>query len=655
MKQEIKRILKSKMLLATFVAVVILPLIYGGLYLWSFWDPYGKMENLPVAIVNEDVCQKKDKDLKCFGNDLVNDLKTDTSMKWVFTSKDDAESGLQSKKYYTEAIIPADFTKNIISVDGDIPQKANIEFKSRAASSFMAGKFTTTAFDKIKAKLNEKISKEYFENIFSQQRDSVTDLNNAATGSAKLANGVNDAATGSADLYTGIDKENSGIYDLDNALGSLYSGALTLYDGSQTALTGSQTLLEGSKSLGSGITGLNQGILSLGTGNSQLQSATDGLTSGQSVVIAEINAYIAQNPNATNSAELQTALATAQGVNGGLSSLKAGLVQESGGIAQLSSASGQLSAGSSSLTTGLTTLESGINDIATGSGAVKDGLAKAKSGSSTLLTGIESIKSGETTLGSGLITALNGATELKNKLFDAVTTNRNKTNVSKNKLQEVVLSAPVDIHDISIDIVNNNGTGFAPYFIPLALWVGSMAVFFLVDLEISGKKKFRSFISKLIISASVSVIQAVTLDLVMILALGLKVNNLTGFIAFTILLSVVSMFIQLFLTLSLELAGKFVGIILLMLQLTSSGGSYPLETSPIFFQKISPFLPMTYAVSALRELISGDNYSIINQDTKAILIFGLIFLAATLFYLGKPAKLIVSHAQKNVRRKKQKS
>ena len=110
MKNELKRIFKSKLLTATLVAVVILPLIYGVLYLWAFWDPYGKMENLPVAIVNEDKCayksDKSDKEKYCFGQELVDKLKEEQDMNWQFVDNETAEKGLAGKTYYTMATIP---------------------------------------------------------------------------------------------------------------------------------------------------------------------------------------------------------------------------------------------------------------------------------------------------------------------------------------------------------------------------------------------------------------------------------------------------------------------------------------------------------------------------------------------------------------------
>lgn len=613
------------MLIATLVAVVMLPLIYGGLYLWAFWDPYGKLDNLPVAIVNEDRCafkqDKKDKTKYCFGQDLVDELNTDKKMNWQFVDRETANNGLKNKKYYTMAIIPGNFSENVLSVDTDNPQQAKIEFKSRQASSFMAAKFSDTAFAKIKSTLNEKISKEYFDNIFSETRDSIKDLQKAVDGSSDLVDGLIAAKKGSDDLYDGIDKANSGAVDLKSGLNTLHDGGEKLANGSDAAYNGTISLINGA-------TNLNVGISNLVSGSSQMTSSIDSLSNYQAIVVQSINAYLVANPSASSSAELQTALTMAIGVNNGLGQLKTGLMASNQGV-------NQIYIGSNNLKNGLTSLSVGVSDLATGSASLRNGLASAVDGDQTLITGLEKIKSGENDLGSGLTDAIDGAKELRDKLKESVDKNIKNTNENKNKTQAQVMSVPVDIHDISIDIVNNNGTGFVPYFVPLALWVGGMAIFFLVDLNMNKKKIWKQFMPKFWVSLMVSIIQVLTLDLVLVKLLGLKVNMLWQFVAFGILLGGCFAIIQMFLTLAFGLSGKFIGIVLLMLQLTSSAGSYPIETAPLFFQKIGPYLPMTYAVSALRELVSGSNKEIVIYDVKIIFVFTLVFIFALIFDLFK--------------------
>ena len=396
-----------------------------------------------------------------------------------------------------------------------------------------------------------------------------------------------------------MDKANSGAVDLRNGLKTLHEGGEKLSVGSSLAVLGVDQLTVGADDY----------VL-------QLKTAVGSLSGGQGMVIAEINKYLQSNPEATMSADLMTALAAAGQVNDGLNQLNLGVA--GGGI---------------SLKNGLAALRIGVSDVATGSASLRDGLSTAVDGSSDLIEGLEEIKDGQKDLGDGLNEAYDGSVELRDKLQESVDKNISKTDKDKNEVQAAVMSAPVDIHDVSIDIVNNNGTGFAPYFIPLALWVGGMAIFFLVDLELDDKKRWRSFLEKLSMSLVVSLIQVLTLEAVLIKILGLKVNYGWQFVGFGMLLGMCFTLIQLFLTLVFGLPGKFIGIVLLMLQLTSSAGSYPIETAPEFFQKIGPFLPMTYAVSAFRELISGDNLATVESDSKMIIEFLGVALILIFGYL----------------------
>ncbi len=626
MKFKFKNIFKHKMLIVTVLAIIILPLIYAGLYLWAFWDPYSKLDKIPVAIVNEDQCtkkqNKKDKKEYCFGQDLVNELQDKAAMNWQFVDRETAIKGLSDRKYYTMATIPKDFSKNILSVDTDNPQPAQIEFKSRQASNFMAAKFTDSAFVKIKAALNEKISKEYFDNVFSETRDSIKDLKKAVDGASDLADGLSDAKNGSHDLYDGIDKENSGIYDLKNGLNTLYNGSVTLADGAKTAFNGTNDLL-------SGTTILNVGLLNLSTGVNYAATSSASLSAGQNAVIQYLNAYLQKNPAAATSIEFMTALGYANNVNDGIAKLKTGLDSANNGTQQLIT-------GSTSLKNGLISLSVGISNVATGSANLRSGLGSAFDGSKDLLSGIEKIKDGQKDLDNGLSDAYDGSIELRDKLKESVDKNISKTNENKNAIQATVMSAPVDIHDISIDIVNNNGTGFAPYFISISLWVGSMAIFFLIDFD--KKKKLPKLIYTLIISA----IQSLVLILVLIKLLGLQAKFLLMLFGFSMVLSICFGMIQFSLNRFLKEAGKFASIILLMLQLTSSAGSYPLETAPDFFKNINPYLPMTYSVLGLREIISGGNQNFINSSLKTISIVLMVFLFINLMSVVNWSKIKIN-------------
>lgn len=518
------------MLIATLVGVIILPLIYGGLYLWAFWDPYGKINEIPVAVVNLDVGENDE----YLGNDLVETLKDKMAMKWVFVDMKTAEDGLTSKKYYSMAVIPKDFTHKIVNADKKDASQTYLEYKNREASNFMAAKFTNSAFIKIQATLNKEVSKKYFDEIFKESIKSANKLKDAVDGAKEIENGLHDLATGSAKLNDG--------------LSTGYSGADALNDGANKAYDGADKLN----------TGLDNLVIGLNSADPLVKAMAQYLSDGHD---ATMSAYFAKFGGA------------------------------------------------------LTQTKNGVSQLKNGSGELKEGLFKLKDGAGTLRVGVNEMKTGSQTIYTNLLTAEDGANELKTKLDESRIEALNKVQGKKTD----VMSEPVALKEEPFDLVANNGTAFTPYFIPLALWVGAMAIFFLIEFD--GKIG-----PKIILTLIIGAIQAVVLDLVLIRYLGLNVRMMSFYFIFSIILAWSSDMIQFFLNRFLKEAGKFVAIIILILQLTTSAGTYPLETNPSFFRSVNPYLPMTYAVSTFREIISGGSYQIAISGAKVVAIIFLVFL-----------------------------
>ena len=308
-----------------------------------------------------------------------------------------------------------------------------------------------------------------------------------------------------------------------------------------------------------------------------------------------------------------------------MTSLKVGSDSLVGGTQTVDGGIGKLKNGLSVLTDGSKTVATGVSTLEAGSVTLVDGLAQAEDGSNLLWNGIVSIWDGQNSLLSGLIKARDGIAELRDKLTDALVSTQKKTEPIKNDVQSDVISEPVQLMNNSIALVENNGTGFTPYFTPLALWVGIMALFFFLSPD-DKKHTWKTFIGKLSAVGITGIVQSTILGVVLILLLRLKVKYIILFFLFLVLVSLCYGVIQFFFNYVFKDVGKFIGILVLMLQLTTSAGSYPLETIPKFLQMISPYLPMTYAVNVLREIISGGSMAIIYTQSMKIVLLLAIFI-----------------------------
>ena len=186
-----------------------------------------------------------------------------------------------------------------------------------------------------------------------------------------------------------------------------------------------------------------------------------------------------------------------------------------------------------------------------------------------------------------------------------------------------------------VDPVPNYGTGFAPYFIPLALWVGALMTYFIAR-PLSGRALASTqpdrnvALAGLWPGAAITALQAVVLVVVLQLALGLHPVQPLALVLFALVSALAFTAVLQFLSAAFGTAGKFVAIVLLMLQLTSSGGAFPLQTNPRFFQLINPWLPMTYVVAGLRQAISGGDLRKLAVDTAVLLGFAAAGICATM-------------------------
>lgn len=425
-------------------------------------------------------------------------------------------------------------------------------------------------------------------------------------GSQKLTDGIGEIIDGNDTLTDGLKTAQTGSNTLTDGLTRLADGANTLKNGLHTAKDGADTLHQG-------LFILND---SLGTLTASLPQVTAGIN--------QISGGITQNKTGVDQALLllsdpsktDMVKAILLQVSSGLTTVASGSAALSTSVQQAQTGMEQLTAGSNVALTGSTRLQTGLSDLYQGSITVSDGLGNAKNGSSTLHSGLGDLIDGQQKLADGLRTAHDGSQTLHDKLQDGAYEIRRKSSQQKEDLQVPVLSDPVRYVSKPTAKVANNGTGFAPYFIPLALWVGAMACFFIFP---SPRFRFPIILTFGLIGAG----QSLLLMTLLIRVLKMEVINIPMYLLFGIVLSWCYLLIQGVINHALKEGGKFVNILILMLQLTSSAGSYPLETSPTFFQTISPYLPMTYAVKFLREIISGGDFFFAWTNMKTIIIMGI--------------------------------
>lgn len=659
------------------IGVIIIPLMYSFFYLSAFWDPYSRLENLPVALVNNDAGAIINDQQRNLGDEFVDELIKDGTFKYVITDEETGKAGTEAADYYAMIEVPKNFSKNIASAATVNKQTASIIFSPNEKRNYLASQILGKAEMQMETSLRENISGEIVNNLTDQVAKVPGQLGTLNNGLTELANGSSKLVTGSQTLADGTYSLQAGTQELASGSESLESGTQALAAGSQTLASGTQTLAAGTSEFASKFSDFNAGISSLKSGSEQvndgantLAAGTDQLnqgiqayTAGVDTLIGNVNqtsafisGFVGEHPelmqdpefaafiqnmassdNAESIAQLEAAGSQLSGASdaiaAGTDALAAGTSNLDSGIATVSAASGQLNNAAESISSGATAVSSGASSLKSGASALSDGASTLTNGVYTLADGASTLADGATTLADGQKQLNNGITTAQ----DGVTTAITDANADSAKLDGLgtYVSEPVSVDDEIIDPIANYGTYFSPYFMSLSLWVGALIIFFGIYFDAdekfkilsreSSNKTARSFIYLLL-----GLAQAILLGGIIKYALGLEIAHTGLYFISVCLVSMTFLAIVQFCIIHMGDAGKFVALTLLILQLTSCGGTFPIETVPKFFQILYPFMPMTYSVVLFKDTITGAISGDYWYSFMILAIYLVVFFVATI-------------------------
>ncbi|ETT76958.1 YhgE/Pip domain-containing protein [Bacillus mycoides] len=267
LSKEFAEIIKSKKILIPIIAVLFVPILYAGMFLWAFWDPYEQLDDLPVAVVNLDKGAELDGKPIEVGKGLVDNLKDNKSFKWEFVSEREAKEGMEGRKYYMLVRIPDDFSSNATTLLKDDPKPLNLEYIPNESLNFLSSQIGGTAIEKIKGEVSSTLTKTYAEKMF----DSIKDV---SKGLADGADGANKLHDGASELHDGSSKVTDGLHTLQGKSGEMKDGVQKLADGSNKLVDGSGKVTTGLNTLNSKTGEMQIGIGKLQDGS---QKVTDGL------------------------------------------------------------------------------------------------------------------------------------------------------------------------------------------------------------------------------------------------------------------------------------------------------------------------------------------------------------------------------------------
>lgn len=673
-------------------AVIAVPLAVAGLVSGALGGAGENLEQIPAVVVNNDemvtmTLPDGTEQPVLAGRQLVTELTgpETAGFSWTISNDEEAAELLSSGDAYAVLTIPADFSESVTSISGETPTQANLDIRTDDAHGYLAGSVGQSVGDAMSTAFGRELTTQYLEGFYENLGTMGGSLGEAADGATQLSSGVDSLATGLGTLADGVGSAASGATDAANGAAQYAAGVSQYTSGVDGIAGGVATLSQqaggldgitdgisqyvaGVRQTGAGVSGgiqqyvddgvratggaLTTGIEDYADGAGQLAAGGDTLAASIPLLVAAdptgaaaqqaVAEYAAQvraladgadqlalgNTTAfgqlaaggdTLAAESGAGIETlAQGGDTLVAQTGAGIDGLQGGIGELAGGAAQLSSGSGGLRSGADGIASGVDGLAGGLGSLHTGTADAATGATKLATGAG-------TLADGLTTGAQEASVLAD--IDAASTAE-------------VIAEPVTVDATRDHEIGSTGEVIGMLFLPIGLWLGAMAMFLVF--RPFGREALRSTASTgglvwrtLARAGLLAIAQAVTVVALLHASLGVDWSLLPQTLAFATLLALAFTALHAFLTVWLGRAGLLVSLVLVALQLTASGGLYPVEILSGPYQAISPFLPLTWAVQGMQLIVAGASGGAVAAAAGMVALFGLVGVIGTLFAVGR--------------------
>lgn len=664
-KRDIGRLSKNIVALIVVIGVCIIPSLYAWFNIAASKDPYGNTANIKIAVANNDAGTENDMlgNLDV-GGQIVDTLKENDSLGWVFVSEDKAISGVKSGEYYAAIVIPDNFSESMVSFlsgkieqpefdyylnekknaiapkitdtgANTIQQQVNTEFVSAAAGTvadILNGSVSGigTKLDDVQNDISTKIStvsdnlKEYEKALdsFNKTVDSSNKLiekskksmaivkSDANSGVNSIKNGTdsltlvrNDIADFANDLGAGISKAQNSLAKVNTKsginLGKISSKTESIHGQFQEMITSVESIIDKNSEMLTTLKEINKKypsdsltnlINELDSQNSKYKTILQKLRTGSDSIndatttsvkaVESISKIIEKNTKDIHSSKitvengimtgLNTSLDTFSNIQGTLSGILKGVGPATDNVVTLMD----------QLENSLDSAKKALSSTGSSIKKVQERLDKANVDISVVKT-----------------------SKIYIKLKDM-------TNLDSDKVASF-MSSPVKLKTETFYSVENYGTAMTPFYTNLAIWVGGIVLIAIFKMEVDKSEKIKNFtptqayFGRWMLFILVGFVQALIICLGDIFILKIKCQHPVLFVVAGLVAAFVYVNLIYALSLTFKHIGKAVSVILVILQIPGSAGTYPIEMTPGFFQAIHPLLPFTYGINAMREAIAG--------------------------------------------------
>ena len=700
-KEDLKRVFTNYAAIIVILALCILPSLYAWFNIKASWDPYGQQatSQIKIGVINNDKGTEFNGKLINIGDQVVDELKENDLMGWQFVDEAEGERALEEGTFYATITIPDNFSKDITSLVTSDVKKGQIIYRVNEKINAIAPKLTSKGATGVQENINQTIVETVSGILFEAGKGLGLEIQETVLPQlSHVYDQLEELISKFGDMNSLVQTAHNGGIQLKDLIASIQTDLPlieTTITSAKTTITSLESFMDTSKSalsdfmptlkndllliqtiadeLNTYVSQIEEAILSGSDKAPELiENLITKVESTQSLVQSFVK--VLESFNKFPAGRFDDLISQLQGVNGELDKAKDFLQQLHDTT---------VNGGEPNLTV-LNNIKTLLSSVSSTASAIYNRFDSAIVPSlnnvidqaySTATNVLQVLKEAEAKL-PDVASLLNTAYEGADKGIDAIEYINSKLPEAENKVREVTaklgdinesqslqevltllqeavterqnfMSSPVDLVEETIFPMHNYGTAMTPFYSVLAQWVGMTLLISMLSVHAKGEyRPSEEYFGKFLLFATIALVQGLIIALGDLYLLNIYCVNPGLFIVGILFTSITFTFIVYSLVSVFGNVGKVVSIILLVLQVAGSGGTFPIQLTPKFFQIINPFLPFTYAISFARESIGGVVENVLAKDIIIMCIYSVGAVLISLF-LKKPInKLLQGFAEK---------
>ena len=675
------------------LGLLLLPPLYAWFNIGANWSPYDLTSNLKVAVTSLDQGAEVEGVKINVGDEIVKALKANDAIGWQFVSYDEGQEGVNSGDYYAALVIPKDFTETMTGFLYGNTKQATIDYYINEKENAISTKIMGTGMDTVSSEINETFVETVTTIVLDTLKVADNKYADYKPSFVRMLDTMDLASKNMSLFVKNMDEFEATLEQMkklsDNAESILPQASQALKDASNLTLSAQNTLQSTKSTVGDIRRLLDQNVLSLNTLADQLQNDAERLSAlnnensaaAQDRLQDMIDTITQLRDHVSNLADnfqrfnqmlpipsdaissfvsrLDTLESTLDGNISRLQNIKDDLAN--GSMAVNDAASQAADVVSGLVNTVNETWNAYNNGVSASLADSADQLSKTLDDSYSLLQNLSSlVPQVDGVLGTVRSMGPVGSETIsryKEIIQDTQSLLEKETGYLRSlsedeQLNEVLqfiqqdvekqsafLSHPVEMETNRLYPVANYGSGMSPFYTTLAIWVGCLLMMAMISpinekgLEAYPEARLTPmYLSRLWLYQIVSAFQCLIIGLGDLLILHVDCRHPVLFVLLCILIGQIFSIFIFSLVFTFSAIGKALAIVVLVLQIAASGGTFPIEMTPTFFQLIHPLLPFTYCIGAMREICFGVYWPSLVHDLVMMALLPILSLAVVVIF-----------------------